>query len=148
MLTLFELFGQSSFLLLWEGRSHTSFFHTTPMITSTFFQHRDVHRYTWCRELVVSMALTDIWIDPVDFFHSNQCWTFVSKEVQNWRLITTWWSATYVVKIDRACTIMMNDKILPDKVGGPGGQCCKKVLCRQRISSLFQELSKCTTNVG
>jgi len=39
-------------------------------IMNTFFQHRDVHTYTWSRESLGQRSLVDFYIVSADLFHS------------------------------------------------------------------------------
>jgi len=39
-------------------------------IMNTFFQHRDVHKYNYCRDYLVQQSLTDLCIVSADSFRS------------------------------------------------------------------------------
>jgi len=57
----------------------------------------------------------------------------ISERVQKCQTITTCWSATCIWKIRRNLYKHAGEKILPNQVGGPGGQSRKKDVCRLRI---------------
>jgi len=42
----------------------------TLYIMNTFFQHRDVHKYTWCRDSLSQLSLIDCCIVSADLFCS------------------------------------------------------------------------------
>jgi len=63
---------------------------------NTFFQERDVYKYTWCRDYLDQRSFTDFCIIYVDLFRSvlDVC----VKRGAELSTITTWWSATYTYK--------------------------------------------------
>ena len=90
-------------------------------ITITFFQHRDLHKYTWCRDSLVQRSIINFCIVSADFFWSgHSCWKFVSKELHNCRPLTTRWSTVYAWRKQQD----LYQRARYHKVGGPGGQGC------------------------
>jgi len=64
-------------------------------IMNTFFQHRDVHEYTWCRDSLDQRPLIDVCIVSADLFLS-----VLDIRVKMGAELSadyTWRSATYVL---------------------------------------------------
>jgi len=89
---------------------------------------RDLHKCTWWRDSLGQRPLTAFCIVSTDLFRA--VWTFVSEKVQNCRSITTWWSATYVLKIKQDLHKCAEPRVLLNEVGGRDRQRYKKHLCR------------------
>ena len=65
-------------------------------IMNTFFQHRDLHKYTWCRNSLGQRSLFDFCIVSTDLFRSSL--DVRVKGVKNYQPIITWCCLTYVLK--------------------------------------------------
>jgi len=96
----------------------------TLCIMSTFCQHIDVRKYTWCRGLLGQRSLIDFYIFS---YCSNQCWAFVSEKVQTVdQSPPSYLQITFGKRTKYQVWLNVNEKqVLSNKVG----QRCNKDLC-------------------
>jgi len=87
---------------------------------NTFFQHRDVHKCTWCRDSLGQQSLIDICIVSADLYRSvlgvrvkRRAELSTDHHLLVCNLIASG-------KAAGAYTNVQDQVILPNKVGGPG----------------------------
>jgi len=113
-------------------------------IMNTSFQHRDVHKYTQCKDSLGQWSLTDFCIVSAHLFCS-----LLDVHVQRGTQLSSDHHLLvcnlHLEKLPGP-TNMQDWEILPNKVGGPGEETCKKDVCRQHIVYFLRSL-ECTVDV-